>query len=337
MEYQQYQSHQVQRPIPYGDQTQSTNAPQSMTSPRQQGQAGQLPNFVPPQPYTQQSQMNQATAYAPHHQMGYGGLPSMGGYGMPPRMNQPTHYGMASTPTGPTGMSATPGQTYYGIPDQSFAGSPRTGSMSGGADMRGTSGSPRTAAPGQLGVPPPMAGMQAPQYGRRMSRATQPPGMQPPMSHAPQGSMPTQMPPPGIPQPQSIESSAPAGEESPLYVNAKQFHRILKRRVARQKLEEQLRLSSKARKPYLHESRHNHAMRRPRGPGGRFLTADEVAELERKEAEEKENGGGGANATTGASKRKASDADDTAQAAKRARTDEAQSSEEAVDDEVDNE
>jgi nuclear transcription factor Y alpha len=71
-------------------------------------------------------------------------------------------------------------------------------------------------------------------------------------------------------------------EEAPLYVNAKQFHRILKRRLARQKLEEQLRLTSKARKPYLHESRHNHAMRRPRGPGGRFLTSDEVAELERK-------------------------------------------------------
>ena len=79
------------------------------------------------------------------------------------------------------------------------------------------------------------------------------------------------------------EIVAGGAEETPLYVNAKQFHRILKRRVARQKLEEQLRLTSKGRKPYLHESRHNHAMRRPRGPGGRFLTADEVAALEKGE------------------------------------------------------
>lgn len=84
---------------------------------------------------------------------------------------------------------------------------------------------------------------------------------------------------PAVP-PQSPELVS-AVEESPLYVNAKQFHRILKRRVARQRLEEALRLTSKGRKPYLHESRHNHAMRRPRGPGGRFLTADEVAEIER--------------------------------------------------------
>jgi len=82
------------------------------------------------------------------------------------------------------------------------------------------------------------------------------------------------------------EMGANQTEEAPLYVNAKQFHRILKRRIARQKLEDSLRLTNKGRKPYLHESRHNHAMRRPRGPGGRFLTAEEVAALDNK------NGGG---------------------------------------------
>ncbi|KAK9467899.1 CCAAT-binding transcription factor (CBF-B/NF-YA) subunit B-domain-containing protein [Lipomyces arxii] len=70
--------------------------------------------------------------------------------------------------------------------------------------------------------------------------------------------------------------------DQPLYVNAKQYHCILKRRLARAKLEESLKIS-KGRRPYLHESRHKHAMRRPRGQGGRFLTAAEVAEKEREE------------------------------------------------------
>lgn len=126
---------------------------------------------------------------------------------------------------------------------------------------------------------------------RRMSQhLTSPHGQvsQPVMNHnMPRQSVPPVMPPPQQPVQQAPEEIVAGGaEESPLYVNAKQFHRILKRRVARQKLEEQLRLTSKGRKPYLHESRHNHAMRRPRGPGGRFLTADEVAALEKGEGGE---------------------------------------------------
>jgi len=99
--------------------------------------------------------------------------------------------------------------------------------------------------------------------------------------------MSARAPPPMAPQAQMPQQGQDGqAEDAPLYVNAKQFHRILKRRMARQKLEEALRLTSKARKPYLHESRHNHAMRRPRGPGGRFLTSDEVSALEKKAAEE---------------------------------------------------
>ncbi|GAB7364946.1 hypothetical protein MBLNU230_g5731t1 [Neophaeotheca triangularis] len=153
-------------------------------------------------------------------------------------------------------------------------------------------------------------GQQMPQQpqSRRMSHSMNSPAVQPPQQQPPQPptqqaqlghNQPqrpptaTQQPPPpasstqAAPQPHqpSPDVPGPAGsaEESPLYVNAKQFHRILKRRMARQKLEETLRLTSKGRKPYLHESRHNHAMRRPRGPGGRFLTADEVAAMEAKE------------------------------------------------------
>lgn len=128
------------------------------------------------------------------------------------------------------------------------------------------------------------------QYANPSRRMSQQIGTSPPMSNQQSNMNGGSSVPPMIPtvQQQSALSPEPAvaaiqEPDAPLYVNAKQFHRILKRRVAREQLQEALRITNKGRKPYLHESRHNHAMRRPRGPGGRFLTADEVADIERKE------------------------------------------------------
>jgi len=65
--------------------------------------------------------------------------------------------------------------------------------------------------------------------------------------------------------PQKVLLPADSLDEQPVFVNPKQYHRILKRRVARSKQK------PVQRGAYLHESRHKHACKRRRDGKGMFL------------------------------------------------------------------
>ncbi|KAJ5140921.1 CCAAT-binding transcription factor subunit B [Penicillium atrosanguineum] len=259
----------------------SMASPNNAQPPMQQTHPGhQASPIVASQQHYQQSQNAPG---AVHQQMNF---PQ--GYGGPVAM--PQGYGISPTQAAAMATAAASGQ-FYPLHQDSMAGQMAQGSR-GSPRMAGVQmkqdRNPRSPPqmPGQM---PPMGSQVQMPGQRRMSHVGSPSvqSAQPVMSHvgrptiaAPMAAAPVQ---PNHASPEMVASTNQ--EESPLYVNAKQFHRILKRRVARQKLEEQLRLTSKGRKPYLHESRHNHAMRRPRGPGGRFLTADEVAAMDKKAAD----------------------------------------------------
>ncbi|KAK2865249.1 hypothetical protein FQN49_003768 [Arthroderma sp. PD_2] len=249
MQHQQHQGSPIIPPQPHYQQQ-----PQGQPQQQQQPQQGQ-------QPQPGQQQMNFPQSYAPMAQS----------------------YGISPTQAAAMATAAATGQFFplhQDSPRMIKNERPRQSPQPAQAQpaQRRMSQQLNTGSPHSLPRQPQQQQPPPPQQQQQQQPQPPPP---PPQQQQPQQphhvqQIPNQPSPELAPPP-----PGPAPEESPLYVNAKQFHRILKRRVARQKLEEQLRLTSKGRKPYLHESRHNHAMRRPRGPGGRFLTADEVAAMEK--------------------------------------------------------
>ncbi|KAL1302493.1 hypothetical protein AAFC00_002883 [Neodothiora populina] len=286
----------------------NNNAGVAATSPAQQNQMHPSQNQVSPilssqnhgyaqqQQQQSQQQTQQPNNTATHQVMSQMGYPQTYVSGM-------QHYNGLTQAAAMAATAAASGypSANYGMSDQAMPAmtqdptraSPR---MNGaGVKPEQQRQGPRSPSQNQMNLPSSLAGQmvmpqtaQAAMQQRRMSTMSSPAVQAPPPSMNHRASVSGQMVQQQAQQTQrhaSPETATGAAEESPLYVNAKQFHRILKRRMARQKLEDHLRLTSKGRKPYLHESRHNHAMRRPRGPGGRFLTAEEVAALD-------ENGGG---------------------------------------------
>ena len=257
--------------------------------------------------YARYPQQTQSTHSQGHIQPSYQNGPGNGLTS--PTTNNIHQHGVQTSPILPSQQTQGQGQNHamyqpqYGVPQHNLQyGMPgiQAAAMAATAAASGST-YPYMSSDPNLQTSPRMAGAKkdargprspqtmnnVPQMGvqRRLSQVASPgiPNAGGMMSHGRPGVAPPQMPPnQQMQHPQSPELATGGVEESPLYVNAKQFHRILKRRVARQRLEEQLRLTSKGRKPYLHESRHNHAMRRPRGPGGRFLTAEEVAAIDNK-------------------------------------------------------
>ena len=73
-----------------------------------------------------------------------------------------------------------------------------------------------------------------------------------------------------------------------IYVNSRQYYRILKRRETRKKLKELYNINDNIKKNYMHESRHKHAMNRERGKRGRFLSKREKEILKQENNNNKE-------------------------------------------------
>lgn len=261
----------------------------SITSPSNQPpqlhqQHHQASPILPSQSHGYQSQAPAQASHSVHQGLNYSQP-----YGVT-QQNMHSQYVISPTQAAAIATAAASGQPYYPLPQTSMADSlSRESPRMAGIAVKNerTPRSPQQVSNQMPPLPSQVHPSQRISQGHISHHVSSPHTQNAQtamMNHQPpRNSVPPQMPPPPQQPPQhppSPEIAASGAEEAPLYVNAKQFHRILKRRVARQRLEEALRLTSKGRKPYLHESRHKHAMRRPRGPGGRFLTAEEVAAIE---------------------------------------------------------